>query len=173
MNVSAASPARCELFGTQVHALGMDAALAWIRERIAWRAPAYVVTLNGALLVQAAQNPDMRALVNGAGLVTADGMGVILAARILGIRLPERVAGIDLMMGVIASASASGHGVYLLGGAPGDPQPGGGRRHGSPHPGGAARRTAGGVRRTPAGVVDAPVERGAGDPGLDRRRWIV
>lgn len=122
MNVSAAPAApaaRCELFGTQVHALGMDAALAWIRERIAWRAPAYVVTLNGALLVQAAQDPDLRALVNGAGLVTADGMGVILAARILGIHLPERVAGIDLVMGVIASASASGHAVYLLGGQPG------------------------------------------------------
>lgn len=119
MIVSAAPPARRELFGTQVHALSMDAALAWIRERIASRAPAYVVTLNGALLVQAAQDPDLRALVNGAGLVTADGVGVILAARILGIHLPERVAGIDLAMGVIASASASGHAVYLLGGRPG------------------------------------------------------
>jgi N-acetylglucosaminyldiphosphoundecaprenol N-acetyl-beta-D-mannosaminyltransferase len=119
MNVSVASPARIEVLGTQIHALGMDAALAWIRARIALRAPAYVVTLNGALLVQAARDPDLRALVNGAGLVTADGVGVILAARILGVHLPERVAGIELMMGVLASAARAGDSVYLLGGAPG------------------------------------------------------
>ncbi|MGQ0570838.1 MAG: WecB/TagA/CpsF family glycosyltransferase [Armatimonadota bacterium] len=112
-------PARRELFGTQVHAVGMDEALAWVRDRIGGRAPAYVVTLNGALLVQAARDPTLRALVNGAGLVTADGIGVILAARILGVDLAERVAGIDLLVAVCQLAARSGYRIFLLGGAPG------------------------------------------------------
>jgi N-acetylglucosaminyldiphosphoundecaprenol N-acetyl-beta-D-mannosaminyltransferase len=119
MSSPASPPARLELFGTQVHALSLEAALEWVHERIVRRSPAYVVTLNGALLVRAARDPELRALINGAGLVTADGIGVILAARIVGLRLPERVAGIDLMMGVLARAAAAGWRIYLLGGAPG------------------------------------------------------
>jgi N-acetylglucosaminyldiphosphoundecaprenol N-acetyl-beta-D-mannosaminyltransferase len=97
----------------------MDGALTWVRARIASRAPAYVVTLNGALLVRAAREADLRDLVNSAGLVTADGIGVLLAARVLGIPLAERVAGIDLTLAVLAQAAASGHRVFLLGSAHG------------------------------------------------------
>jgi N-acetylglucosaminyldiphosphoundecaprenol N-acetyl-beta-D-mannosaminyltransferase len=111
--------ARRELFGTQVHALNMSAALAWIRTRIAARDPAYIVTLNGALLVQAARDPALRVLVNDAGLVTADGVSVILAARILGVDLTERVAGIDLVTALCEQAAAQGHRLFLLGGEPG------------------------------------------------------
>jgi N-acetylglucosaminyldiphosphoundecaprenol N-acetyl-beta-D-mannosaminyltransferase len=116
-----AAPAlpRRELLGTQVHAVGLDDALHWIRRRIASRTPGYVVTLNGALLVQAARDPALRDLVNGAALVTADGIAVIMAARIVGVRLPERVAGIDLTVALCAQAASAGHRIFLLGGAPG------------------------------------------------------
>ncbi len=110
---------RRELFGTQAHDVGLEGALRWACERIAARQPGYVVTLNGSLLVQAARDPALRALVNGAALVTADGIGVILAARILGVPLSERLAGIDLALALCAGAAAAGHRVFLLGGAPG------------------------------------------------------
>jgi len=110
---------RRELFGTQAHDVGLEAALRWARDRIAARLPGYVVTLNGSLLVQAARDPALRALVNGAALVTADGIGVILAARILGVPLSGRLAGIDLALALCASAAAAEHRVFLLGGAPG------------------------------------------------------
>lgn len=114
-----AAPARREMFGTQVHDVGLDAALRWMGDRIAARTPGYVVTLNGALLVQAARDPEVRALVNEASLVTADGIGVILAARILGVPLAGRVAGIDLAAALCARAAAAGYRLFLLGGAPG------------------------------------------------------
>lgn len=107
------------MFGTQAHDVGLDAALRWARDRIAARLPGYVVTLNGSLLVQAARDPELRALVNGAALVTADGIGVVLAARILGVPLSGRLAGIDLALSLCADAAAEGHRVFLLGGAPG------------------------------------------------------
>ncbi len=114
-----AAPRRQELFGTQVHAVGLHGALAWIHDRIASRTSGYVVTLNGALLVQAARDQHLRDLVNGAALVTADGIGVVVAARILGVSLPERVAGIDLAVALCGQAASSRHRLFLLGGAPG------------------------------------------------------
>jgi N-acetylglucosaminyldiphosphoundecaprenol N-acetyl-beta-D-mannosaminyltransferase len=119
VTVSAEAPARRLLLGTQVHAVTLEGALAWIEARIAHRTPGYVVTLNGALLVQAARQPDVRDLVNGAGLVTADGVGVLLTARILGVELEARVAGIDLTLALAARAATAGHRIYLLGSAPG------------------------------------------------------
>ncbi len=116
---AAQAPLRRELFGTQVHAVGLDGALAWIRDRIASRVPGYVVTLNGALLVQAARDQSLRGLVNDAALVTADGIGVIGAARILGVDLPGRVAGIDLVVALCGQAASSTYRIFLLGGAPG------------------------------------------------------
>ena len=119
----AAAPPRAlvrrELLGTTVHAVGLDDALIWIRERIASRTPGYVVTLNGALLVQAARNPALRTVVNDAALVTADGIGVVLAARILCVTGVQRLAGIDLAVAACAQAAADGRRIYLLGASPG------------------------------------------------------
>jgi N-acetylglucosaminyldiphosphoundecaprenol N-acetyl-beta-D-mannosaminyltransferase len=122
MTLSAAAsraPARHEVLGTQVYGIDLDGALAWIRDRIASRLPGYVVTLNGAMLVRAAREPAVRDLVNGAALVTADGIGVVLAARIVGVALPGRVAGIDLVSALLAEAGSAGYRIFLLGGAPG------------------------------------------------------
>jgi N-acetylglucosaminyldiphosphoundecaprenol N-acetyl-beta-D-mannosaminyltransferase len=110
---------RREMFGTQVHALTMTLALAWVCERIQARDPAYVVTLNGAMLVQTARHAEWRALANDAGLVTADGIAVVLAARILGVEITERLAGIDLVEALCEQAGRLGHRVFLLGGRPG------------------------------------------------------
>lgn len=115
----AVSPVRRELLGTTVHAVNLSDALAWIDRSVAARSGGYVVTLNGAMLVQTARDRPLREVVNDAGLVTADGIGVILAARILGVDVVERVAGIDLTVAVCARAASAGYRIYLLGGAPG------------------------------------------------------
>jgi len=115
----ARSPERRELLGTTVHAVSLPDALAWVEQSIASRRGGYIVTLNGAMLVQTARDAALRDIVNDAGLVTADGVGVILAARILGVDIIDRVAGIDLTVSVCARAASVGYRVYLLGGAPG------------------------------------------------------
>lgn len=115
----AVAPPRRELLGTTVHAIGLAEALRWLRDRIAARTPGYVVTLNGALLVQTARDPALRAIVNQAGMVTADGIGVVLAARIVGAAGIQRLAGIDLASAACAQAAVSGHRIYLLGASPG------------------------------------------------------
>jgi N-acetylglucosaminyldiphosphoundecaprenol N-acetyl-beta-D-mannosaminyltransferase len=116
---AAVPAARREVLGTQVHALTMPVALEWIRTRIEARDPTYVVTLNGAMLVQTARDERWRVLANDAGLVTADGVAVLLAARILGVRISERVAGIDLVVALCEQAARCGHRVFLFGGRAG------------------------------------------------------
>ncbi|MBI3997966.1 MAG: WecB/TagA/CpsF family glycosyltransferase, partial [Armatimonadetes bacterium] len=110
------APPRREVLGTAVHAVSLADALTWAAWRIEARRPGYVITLNGALLVQAARDPALRALVNDADLVTSDGVGVILAARILGVDISDRLAGIDLAIALCARAADAGWRLYLLGG---------------------------------------------------------
>ncbi len=78
-----------------------------------------VVTLNGPMLAQASRDVRLRGIVNRAALVTADGAGVLLAGRILGVRFPGRVPGIDMVDRLCAGGARSGLRVFLLGARPG------------------------------------------------------
>ncbi len=76
-----------------------------------------VVTVNVQILVTARHH--CRALIpiiNEAPLVVADGMPLVLLSRIFGPRLPERVAGSDLIYGIIKIAEHRGLRVFFLGG---------------------------------------------------------
>lgn len=78
-----------------------------------------IVTANPEILLAARQDAVYRAAVNGADLVLADGVGDLYAARILGRPLPERVAGSDLVPGLLARLAARGGSVFLYGAKPG------------------------------------------------------
>ncbi len=90
-----------------------------ISTRLRGRLPGYVVTLNAAMLGRAANDAAFRRIVDSAALVTPDGMGTLLVGRILGIHLPERVAGVDLADRLCAICADEGFRLFLLGGAPG------------------------------------------------------
>lgn len=77
-----------------------------------------IVTINGAMLVQAARVETLRRLFNSASLATADGTGVLVAARILGRPAPERVPGIDLVERLCGLSAREGFRVFLLGARP-------------------------------------------------------
>jgi N-acetylglucosaminyldiphosphoundecaprenol N-acetyl-beta-D-mannosaminyltransferase len=61
----------------------------------------------------------VRPFFEQATLVTADGMGVVLAARAAGDEVPERVAGSTLVWGLTEAAADHDARLYLLGGDPG------------------------------------------------------
>lgn len=102
-----------DVFDWDVAAVDMGGAVARLRgpsER-----PRLVVTVNVAIMWMAARDDRLARIVQDAHLRVADGMGVIWAWRALGRRLPERVAGIDLMMHLMEAAAADGRRVFLLG----------------------------------------------------------
>lgn len=78
----------------------------------------FVVTPNVDHAVMFQHRADLRAAYDDAALVLADGAPLVLAAKVFGKKLPERVAGSDLVPKLLAAAKSPLR-VFLLGAAPG------------------------------------------------------
>jgi N-acetylglucosaminyldiphosphoundecaprenol N-acetyl-beta-D-mannosaminyltransferase len=109
---------RLNLFGVPIDALTMDASVARCRELILARRPAQHAVLNAAKVVQMMDDPGLRDAIRRADVVNADGMAVVWAGRLMGVPLPERVTGIDLMERLLAEAEHEGWPTYFLGARP-------------------------------------------------------
>ena len=81
----------------------------------------HALMLNGNVhcLNLAYRDAALRNLLNGAEIVFCDGAGVMLAARLLGRRIPERITYADWMWRLAAFAASEGHTLYFLGARPG------------------------------------------------------
>lgn len=97
----------------------MGGAIARVEQLLRSGKPAQVVTLGAEMANRAYVDPSYRAVLNGSDLVVADTNGVVLAARLLGKPLRERVAGVDLLARLCERAAELGYPVFLLGGEPG------------------------------------------------------
>ena len=113
------------LFGVPIHVMTMAEALSVVDQTIrhARRKPGKPIGLgrlligvvNAAKLVNMRRSGLLRASVLTCDLVLADGMAVVWALRLLGKPLPERVAGIDLMLGMLERGRRCAYRVYCLG----------------------------------------------------------
>jgi N-acetylglucosaminyldiphosphoundecaprenol N-acetyl-beta-D-mannosaminyltransferase len=99
----------------RVHAVHVRGALAQIDSFIRTRAPHYNIAINAAKVVDYHEDAALRDAIDGAHLVTVDGQAVVWAARALGQTVPERVAGADLMVELLAHSARCGYSVYLFG----------------------------------------------------------
>lgn len=79
----------------------------------------YVVTPNPEISEQCRKNPALRRAVREADLTVPDGIGVIMAARILGTPLQGRVGGFDVAVALLPRLAEKGLSLYLLGAKPG------------------------------------------------------
>ena len=109
------APARVSVLGCPIDPLDMEATVARCEEIVESRAYAQHMAVNVAKLVAAREDPLLRAAIEQSAIVNADGQGVVWAARLLGARLPERVAGIDLMDALMGRAAERGWRVFVLG----------------------------------------------------------
>jgi N-acetylglucosaminyldiphosphoundecaprenol N-acetyl-beta-D-mannosaminyltransferase len=106
---------RLEVLGCPLDVVNMDQTVARCERAIGSGRYLQHMSVNAAKLVALHDDPEMHRMIAGCDLITADGQSVVWAARLLGARLPERVAGIDLMTRLLEAADAKGYGVYLLG----------------------------------------------------------
>ena len=113
-NAAMDTPTRV-LFGIPIRAMTMGQALDFIDDTIARHNRIQIGVVNAAKIVNMRRNPLLREDVLSSDLILADGMSVVWASRILGRPLPERVAGIDLMMGMLQRGNERGYRVYCLG----------------------------------------------------------
>lgn len=75
----------------------------------------YGAVVNAAKLVAANRDETLKSALLNADLITADGMSVVWASRLLGNGLKERVTGIDLVERLVEHAARRGFAVYFLG----------------------------------------------------------
>jgi N-acetylglucosaminyldiphosphoundecaprenol N-acetyl-beta-D-mannosaminyltransferase len=113
--VSPADVSVHELLGVPVHAATMAEVLDRVDEAIRQRDRLHIGVVNAAKLVNMRRDDRLRQDVLASDLILADGMSVVWAGRLLGRALPERVAGIDLMLGMLRRADGRGYRVYCLG----------------------------------------------------------
>lgn len=106
---------RREFLGAPMHALTMDETLALANEAMAGRQPLHHTVVNVAKLVTMRKNVELREDVASADLINIDGAGVLWGARLCGIEVPERVAGVDIMTNLFALCAEKGYRPYLLG----------------------------------------------------------
>jgi N-acetylglucosaminyldiphosphoundecaprenol N-acetyl-beta-D-mannosaminyltransferase len=113
-SVNIVAPA-VQLFGVRVHAITMNTALDIVDQAVQKREGLHIGVLNAAKLVNMRRDPTLRNDVISSDMILADGIAVVWASRLLGRPLPERVTGIDLMMGMLARGNLNGYSVYCLG----------------------------------------------------------
>jgi N-acetylglucosaminyldiphosphoundecaprenol N-acetyl-beta-D-mannosaminyltransferase len=107
-----------DLFGVPIAALTMREALAEVDAAVVERRRLQIGVVNAAKLVNMRRSSALRDDVLSSDLVLADGAAVVWASRLLGRSLPERVAGIDLMTGMLEHGNERGYRVYFLGAKP-------------------------------------------------------
>ena len=106
------------MLGCRVDAIGRDAAVACIAALANGEDAGLIVTLGVEMVMAAQRDAAFRNAIDSAALVTCDSIGLLLASRLRGGPLQERVTGVELVDALAArSASVGDVRLYLLGGA--------------------------------------------------------
>jgi len=106
---------RLEFMGAPMHALTMAETLSIAEEAMTLKRPLHHTVVNVAKLVNMRSNAELRDDVSTADMINIDGTGVVWGARLCGLTVPERVAGIDIMINLFGICAARGFRPFLLG----------------------------------------------------------
>ena len=110
---------KLEIMGLRLDNVTMDEAEQLARQILAGTRTCYAVTPNAEMAYEALHDEQLRLLLNGADLVLPDGAGVVLASRILGTPLKQKVAGVEFADRLLSVLEETCGSVYLLGSKPG------------------------------------------------------
>lgn len=105
-----------DIIGTEVAITDYEEVLDAIDAAVEHRDRIFICCAPASSLVFARRDRELETAYENAAIVTPDGKGVVLAARLLGERLEDRVYGPDLMTAHCRRAEQSGQRIWLLGG---------------------------------------------------------
>lgn len=106
---------KIELLNTHIHNLSMEETLEIIDSTISKGEQLHHVVVNAGKIVAMQTDLQLRQSVNESDLINADGQAVVWASKILKKPLKERVAGIDLMVNLVALAAKKKYKVFFFG----------------------------------------------------------
>lgn len=115
MTTSPWQASRRTVFGSPLDALTMGEVVAQCVAAVSEGRRLTIGVVNAAKLVNMRTDAALRQSVLDSDLLLADGQAVVWGARMLGHRVPERVAGIDLFTELMAEGARRGYRAYFLG----------------------------------------------------------
>lgn len=105
-----------EILGVRFYAFNQEDVKKEINESLKQGKQTRIFTPNPDILLKAQKNDALRKALNDGALLLPDGIGIILASRLLGTPLPQRITGIDMGEFIISEAERMGLRLFLLGG---------------------------------------------------------
>jgi N-acetylglucosaminyldiphosphoundecaprenol N-acetyl-beta-D-mannosaminyltransferase len=109
---------RTEFLGVPIDAMTFDETVTQAVDAMRSGRLTQHVALNVAKLIKLRHDPDLRRDVIESDIVGVDGMGIVWGARALGVNVPERVPGVDLMQRLLAICASEGFRPYFFGARP-------------------------------------------------------
>jgi N-acetylglucosaminyldiphosphoundecaprenol N-acetyl-beta-D-mannosaminyltransferase len=106
---------RANVLGCEIDRLDLVQTIERCDHLIETQAMVQHAAINAAKLVAFQNDSRLREIIRNCELVSADGQSVVVAARLLGDPVPERVAGIDLMHELLYLAERKAYRVFFLG----------------------------------------------------------
>lgn len=106
---------RTQIINTPVDCLDLHNTVETIIDHILSDTQVHVAFVNAALTVMMEDDADLKRYISKADIISADGMSIVYASRLLGGDIPERVTGPDLMDDVMARAAEFGLRAFLFG----------------------------------------------------------
>lgn len=108
-------PQRIEVLGVPVDCVDMRQAIDYVQAMMDNDRPQTVIANNPEKIMKARQDTSLLRQLLTSGLVIPDGIGVVVAARLLASARIERVPGSELMPALCSLAAKKGYSIYLFG----------------------------------------------------------
>lgn len=112
-----------DILGVPVDRVTMDEAVEKVDNFLKEEGIHVIYTPNAEIMMAAYQDPSLKKILCEADMLIPDGAGVVLASKILGLHLPEKVPGFDLVKRMLGLRNGlkneNPFRCFLLGGRPG------------------------------------------------------
>ncbi len=110
-------PKRINILGIPVDCVTISTALNYVEEIILkTNKPSSILAINPEKIIKAKTEPLLYYSIKHAQLLIPDGIGVVWAARLLGLGKMKRVPGAELMPAICERAAQKGYKLFLFGG---------------------------------------------------------
>jgi N-acetylglucosaminyldiphosphoundecaprenol N-acetyl-beta-D-mannosaminyltransferase len=106
---------RTQFLDTPVDVLSLSETVELVDAAIRENRKLRQVSMNVAKLVKMRSDEELRQDVQNADIIGIDGMGIVFGMRLMGVDVPERVAGIDLLNRLLELCALKGYRPFFLG----------------------------------------------------------
>lgn len=118
-NQSIHQGAKADVLGCNIDIINMGQALDLLEHLVKAEKGQQVITLNAEIAYKSTRDSALQDIINSARLVTADGIGIVWAAKVMGYDIKERITGVDLLFNLCRLAAQKSWRIYIFGAAPG------------------------------------------------------